>query len=220
MPHTSPSPCVVFDFDGTLVDSAPGILTAMGLALEAHGMAPKVALEPGIIGPPLLKTLSLVSGKNDDATLATLAASFKQHYDGQGYRDTVAYDGIDQALRELHSYGTRLMLATNKRGAPTRLILDYLDWVSLFDAVYCLDEYPDCANKGSMLARLIAERELVPANTHYVGDTDGDRQAAQANRMPFVYVTWGYGSEPAASNDAACTHTAEELSAYLLRHSR
>lgn len=199
MTDKSLPPCVVFDFDGTLVDSAPGILTAMSLVLKEHGITPRVALEPGIIGPPLLKTLALISGKDDDDALASLAASFKRHYDGQGYRDTVPYEGIDQVLRELKAAGMALMLATNKRGAPTRLILDYLDWTTLFDAVYCLDEYPDCENKGAMLGRLISDQGLIPAATHYVGDTDGDRQAATQNQMPFVYVLWGYGGNSATS---------------------
>lgn len=210
-------PCVVFDFDGTLVDSAPGILTAMGLALKEHNIPPRVALEPGIIGPPLLKTLALISGTNDDAILTALAASFKRHYDGYGYRETVPYDGIDQTLRELKAAGMTLMLATNKRGAPTRLILDYLDWVAVFDAVYCLDEYPDCKNKEGMLTRLLLEQNLAPASSPYVGDTDGDRLAAQANGMPFVYVMWGYGGPNQAHMDFASASSPANLPACLER---
>lgn len=208
---TSPKPatCIVFDFDGTLVDSAPGILTAMNLVLQEHGIEPQVALEPGIIGPPLLKTLALISGKDDEQTLAALAASFKRHYDGQGYRHTVPYDGIDQVLRGLKGNGCQLMLATNKRGTPTKLILDYLDWRNLFDSVYCLDEHAECAGKGSMLAKLLGEHNLRSSATVYVGDTEGDRQAAASNEMPFIYVNWGYGGR--GMPQAKCLDTPREL---------
>ncbi|HEY6896842.1 MAG TPA: HAD hydrolase-like protein [Rhodocyclaceae bacterium] len=207
--------CVVFDFDGTLVDSARGILTGMALALQSHHITPRVALEPGIIGPPLLQTLRLISGLEDDTALGALAAEFKRCYDGGGYRNTDPYPGVTGALQELHAYGTPLYLATNKRGTPTRLILDHLGWAPLFSAVYCLDECVDCADKAAMLARLLSSRALAAPNALYVGDTDSDARAAAANGMPYIHVAWGYGGDE--TNIGTLCSSPEELPALALR---
>lgn len=186
--------CIVFDFDGTLVDSARGILAAMAQALDTQTLKPQAALEPGIIGPPLLQTLRLLSGLEDGTRLAALAAEFKRCYDGGGYRDTDPYAGVDDVLRHLNELGIELLLATNKRGVPTRLILDHLGWTPLFNDVYCLDEHRDCPDKTAMLGCLFRNRPLSAANTPYVGDTEGDAQAATRNGMPFILAEWGYGA--------------------------
>jgi phosphoglycolate phosphatase len=211
------SACVVFDFDGTLVDSARGILTGMALALQSHGLATKVPLEPGIIGPPLLQTLRLISGLEDDAALAALATEFKRCYDGGGYRDTDPYPGVATALQRLHEQGIPLYLATNKRGTPTRLILDHLGWTPLFSAVYCLDECADCADKAAMLGRLLRSCALRARDVLYVGDTDGDARAAAANGMSYVHVAWGYGADAVDTITGTICDSPEELPALALR---
>lgn len=185
---------VVFDLDGTLVDSAAGILKSMGDALLNRGMEPKVALTSEIIGPPLMKTLALVSGADEPQLLAELAADFKRQYDSTGYQSSLPYPGISDALKELFDQGVKLHIATNKRGTPTRLLLDYLNWANLFDSVYCLDELEQCADKGQMLELLLAEQDIPALTTLYVGDTEGDAVAAKSNQIPFLHAAWGYGN--------------------------
>ena len=199
---------VIFDFDGTLVDSAPGILAGMARALAACGLEPRIPLVPQIIGPPLTQTLALASGIDTPAVLMQLAAEFKRFYDLEAYRDTLPYAGIDGALHELVLTGIPLHIATNKRGHPTRLILDHLGWTTLFESVYCLDECPECSEKGDMLGKLIGERSLAPRITLYVGDTDGDAIAAKANQLHFLHAAWGYGRSGAeVGADCICNST-------------
>jgi phosphoglycolate phosphatase len=186
---------VAFDFDGTLIDSAPSILSGMRYALDKNKIPPIVPLDPDIIGPPLRITLSRISGSTDASLLTQLIADFKHGYDSSGFRDTVAYQGIPELLNRLHGDGCRLYLATNKRGIPTRLILDYLGWHSWFSAVYCLDEHPDCIDKTQLLGKLLLENRLVPSTTPYVGDTESDASAAIHHHMPYLHVAWGYGRQ-------------------------
>jgi phosphoglycolate phosphatase len=186
---------IAFDFDGTLIDSAPAILSGMRYALEKNKIAPTIPLEPGIIGPPLGITLSRISGSTDQSLLTQLIADFKHGYDSSGLRDTVAYQGIPELLDHLHHKGYRLYLATNKRGIPTRLILDYLRWHPWFSAVYCLDEHPNCADKTQLLGKLLLENGLIPSVTPYVGDTESDASAAIHHHMPYLHVAWGYGQQ-------------------------
>lgn len=210
---SKPAPrAIAFDFDGTLVDSAPGILSGMALALEKNQIQPAVPLDAGIIGPPLRATLALVSGQEDDALLDRLVADFKQCYDGSGYRATAPYPGIGAALAQLVERGHALYLATNKRGTPTRLILDHFGWTPLFSAVYALDEHADCADKKQMLAKMLADHHLSASTTPYVGDTDADAAAARHNGMPYIHVAWGYGENPA---QGSICHNGAELASLL-----
>lgn len=209
---------VVFDLDGTLVDSAAGILKSMTEALSTKGFEAKVAMTPDIIGPPLMKTLALVAGTDAPEVLAELAAEFKRQYDGMGYRSTEPYPGVGESLRQLRDHGVKLHIATNKRGVPTRLLLDHLDWADFFHSVYCLDEYQQCADKAQMLALLLAEQSIHPTATVYVGDTEGDAIAAKSNQVPFLHASWGYGANQlSAPADYVCDD-AKELAALLHKH--
>lgn len=190
---------VLFDLDGTLIDSAPAILASYRDAFAAAGRSPAVPIDEGIVGPPLRETLELLAGSTDDTLLDTLAAHFKASYDSTGYRRTAAYTGVGDMLARLAAGGCRLAIATNKRLHPTRLILEHLGWSGHFDAVYALDLFaPRLPDKAAMIARLLADRGIPPAEAVYVGDRREDGESADANRLPFFAATWGYGSLSAA----------------------
>lgn len=186
---------VLFDLDGTLIDSAPAILASYREAFAAAGRTPVIPIDAGIVGPPLLETLELLTGSTDAALLDELAAHFKASYDTTGFRQTAAYDGVGDMLARLSAAGCRLAIATNKRLHPTRLILDHLGWAGHFDAVYALDLFqPRLPDKAAMIARLIADRGIPRDAAVYVGDRSEDGESADANRLPFLAATWGYGS--------------------------
>ncbi len=149
---------VLFDLDGTLIDSAPAILASFRQAFETTGVAPARSIDEDIIGPPLMEALALLCDSTDPALLERLAAAFKAGYDTSGYRATQAYAGVGEMLRELRAGGQRLSIATNKRILPTRLILDHLGWRDLFEAVYALDLFePRLPHKAAMVGRLLAD---------------------------------------------------------------
>lgn len=190
---------VLFDLDGTLIDSAPAILASYRETFAAAGRAPAVPIDEGIVGPPLLETLELLAGSTNAALVGELAAHFKASYDTAGYRRTAAYDGVGDMLTRLAAGGCRLAIATNKRLHPTRLILEHLGWAGHFDAVYALDmSEPRLPDKAAMIARLLADRGIPREAAVYVGDRSEDGEAADANRLPFLAATWGYGSLDAA----------------------
>lgn len=186
---------VLFDLDGTLIDSAPAILASYRDAFAAAGRTPAIAIESGIVGPPLLETLEMLSGSDDPALIATLAQGFKASYDSRGYRQTAAYAGVGDMLARLKAGGCRLSIATNKRLHPTRLILAHLGWSSHFEAVYALDLFePRLQDKAAMIARLLADLDIAREEAVYVGDRSEDGLSANANQLPFLAATWGYGS--------------------------
>lgn len=147
---------VLFDLDGTLIDSAPAILASYRDAFAAAGRAAVVPIDASIVGPPLLETLQVLAGTTDAAVIEPLAAGFKASYDSNGYRQTAAYDGVGEMLQRLADAGCTLSIATNKRLLPTRLILEHLGWADHFAAVYALDLFePRLPNKAAMIARLM-----------------------------------------------------------------
>lgn len=184
---------LLFDLDGTLVDSAPSILAGFAAVAQRHGFAPRVPLDSGLIGPPLLPTLQRFSGIDEPAAVQDMAATFTAWYDTQGYRQTVVYAGIDDALRALAQRAT-LHIVTNKRILPTRLILDHLGWRERFASICSPDAFdPALPSKAAVLCRVLAAHGISPAHALYVGDRTEDGEAATANALAFVWAGWGYG---------------------------
>lgn len=117
---------VLFDLDGTLIDSAPAILASYRDAFEAAGRKPACPIDASIIGPPLTETLELLAGDCDKVLIDHLAEQFKRSYDRSGYRQTSAFDGIPAMLARLKGSGLSMSIATNKRLHPAHLILRHL----------------------------------------------------------------------------------------------
>jgi phosphoglycolate phosphatase len=185
---------LVFDFDGTLIDSAPGILDAFAAALQETGIVAQVPLDSNLIGPPLQETLMRLSGSDDVAVIGTLTERFKQHYDNSGVAATHAYPGITAMLDHFAQSGAVMHIATNKRLGVTHSILEHLGWQGRFDSVYALDMVePRLQGKTQLLAKQISEQQLDPAATIYIGDKREDGEAAGANALEFFYASWGYG---------------------------
>lgn len=185
---------LIFDFDGTLVDSGPGILHTLSLVLSARGLQPQLPLTRDLIGPPLPVTLRKLAGDVEPVLLDALVTEFKALYDTQGVKVTQPYAGIVDTITALATAGRRLHLATNKREVPTLILLQQLGLMPYFTSVYCLDSRsPGFANKGAMLQSQLVEQGLLASESLYIGDTNHDEQAAAAANLPFVAVGWGYG---------------------------
>jgi phosphoglycolate phosphatase len=193
---------IVFDLDGTLVDSAPEIVAAMEASWHevVGGPFPTAAFR---IGPPLLAIVRALGPELDAAQQERIAAAFRARYDASDFDRTVPYAGVREALEELAGRGERLAVATNKRWAPTRLILARR-FPGRFPHVACVDGVsPDDGtrpgDKPAMLRWLM--RALPAERVILVGDTSGDVAAARAVGARAVAVTWGY--EASASLSAA-----------------
>ncbi|MFD2110538.1 HAD family hydrolase [Thiorhodococcus fuscus] len=185
---------LLFDLDGTLIDSSASILAAMSGALTREGIDPVVPLDESLIGPPLRQTLSRITDCGDLEVIERLAAHFREVYDTVGYRQTRVYPGVDDSLCTLAASGSRMFIVTNKRIYPTRLILEMLGWTDLFSGIYTLDSVsPAAASKGVLIAQLMREHSILAHDACLIGDTPEDAQAAHDNGLRFVGVSWGYG---------------------------
>jgi phosphoglycolate phosphatase len=208
-----PAKHIIFDFDGTLIDSSPAILKTLELVLRAHGVAPIRPLARDLIGPPLLATLQSCSGVTDAQLLEHMADAFRSSYDTDGIRSTEVYAGISAVLRQLLAEGRGLHLATNKRQRPTLLLLEHFGWQAWFESVYCIDSRtPPYPTKGDMLVMQLKEQKLDAGDTIYAGDTAHDEKAAADAGLRFLAVGWGYGvGEQSVSAKARVVHSAPDL---------
>jgi phosphoglycolate phosphatase len=198
-----PITTIVFDLDGTLIDSSRSILAGFAAAFAELGRVPVVALEPGIIGPPLKETLAQLAGTADPAVIEPLAEGFKRHYDTEGYKATEVFPGVPQMLSALAARYP-LYIATNKRIGPTRSIIGHLGWSGHFRELHALDSFaPPAKSKREMIARILSGNGFDPAATLYVGDRDEDEHAATGNGLPFAMACWGYGLQAATEGQSA-----------------
>lgn len=194
MTRLAPPAAILFDLDGTLIDSAPSILATFRLVLDEAGLTPQVPLDATLIGPPLRQTLMKITGLAAGAELEGLAASFQRIYDSDGYRATRIYPGVEALIAALAASDVPLAIATNKRRTPTLKILQHFGWERFFRLVGTLDTpIPPHADKAALIRSLLDELGSPAAASLYLGDKHEDGAAAAANAIPFVGVAWGYG---------------------------
>lgn len=185
---------VIFDLDGTLIDSQKSILKSIELSLNKVGINSVIPLSENLIGPPLNETLILICGTNDLEIISAVSKNFKEIYDAHGYKESICYPGVEELLDKLIDQGYSISLATNKRKIPTKKILDKFNWESYFSYIYTIDSGPNIyESKTQMLCSMLKETGIQHQQALYVGDRYEDYVAATANKLKCALVNWGYG---------------------------
>ena len=186
----------IFDLDGTLVDSLPGIGWSIQTALAACGVACLVPDLKPLIGPPIRAILAALSGSEDPALLDRLERAFRSSYDSEGWRKTVLQPGAAGTLEELRRRGIALWLVTNKPRFSTELILRELGMEGLFQEAVCRDSRtPPFSSKAEMVLDLLERRGLERRGCLLIGDTLEDARAASCAGVSCALVPHGYGGE-------------------------
>lgn len=189
---------VVFDLDGTLIDSAPDIHAASNRIMAELGhpplSLPEVQAYVGKGLPNLVARLLEHHGQAPDGPLlAPTIARFETEY-LTAHSLTHPYPGVIAALDALQAKGAALGLCTNKPIAPTRAVLDHLNLTPRFAAILGGDSLPIRKPDPEHLhatARLINRPRLI-----YVGDSEVDAECARAAQVPFLLFTKGYRKAP------------------------
>jgi phosphoglycolate phosphatase len=208
---------LVFDLDGTLVDSAPDIAAAVN-GLFAELSLPEVEI-PAIrrmIGdgaPVLLERALLHVGAAHKA--ADLMARFSVHYGENAVRLTKVYPEVMQTLAALHDAGCRLGVCTNKPIGPTRALLAAFGLDSLIEAVIGGDSLPQRKPQPEPLLTVIRALGGTPGRAVLIGDSAVDLACADAAGVPAIIIPSGYGMTPPQAKVIAASFA--ELPALLAR---
>lgn len=192
---------VIFDLDGTLIDSAPAIHALSNAVLTARGFAPLTRDEvQGFVGkgvPHLVRSLLARHGQDPDGPLfAPVQADLLARYETEVEGNTL-YPGVAEALAELSAQGCALAIATNKPLRPALAVLRHAGLAGLFPVVLGGDSLPNRKPDPAMLHE--ARRRLGRAPALYVGDSEVDAEAAANAGWPFLLFTEGYRKSPVAA---------------------
>jgi phosphoglycolate phosphatase len=191
---------IVFDLDGTLVDTGPDLTDALNHALVSLGRPPvPEAAVRDMVGSGALKLIErglAHSGEDAVALRDALLPRFLEHYAANIAVRSRPYPGCEAALDALGAAGCRLAICTNKRTDLSRLLVDALGWGGRFAAILGSDAVPARKPDPGHLTATIAAAGGDPADALFVGDTHFDSQAAQAAGIPFIAVAFGFSAEP------------------------
>ena len=185
---------VLFDLDGTLVDSLPGIQSTISETLSELLPSEKVNNIRKFIGPPVAQVFKRILGDIEKQTLDALVEDFRTKYDDHGWRKTTSYKGVNKTISDMSKSGLKSFVVTNKPILPTKLILEDLGLISFFQDVVAPDSRKrNFKSKTDMVVHVIEKHALDPKKTIIVGDSVDDSQAAQSLQLGFVAATYGYG---------------------------
>jgi phosphoglycolate phosphatase len=207
---------VVFDLDGTLVDTAPDLINALNTVFTREHLPP-LGYEQGraMIGGGARRMIERALGLGGRPVLAgdldRMFAAFVEHYSAHIADRSRPFPGLDAALDRLTHDGCRLAVCTNKLESLSRLLLDTLGLAARFAAICGQETFGVQKPDPDMLIRTIAAAGGQPGRSVMVGDSVTDIATARAAAVPVVAVDFGYTDRPVAelSPDRVISHFSE-----------
>ncbi len=199
---------VIFDCDGTLVDSQHAIVAAMGEAFAGEGLAvPPRERIVGVVGLSLgIAIARLVPEEDDPDRVDRLAEAYKLAFQGLRRRPDHAeplYPGVREALARLAARGDVLGIATGKSVRGVNGVLEREGIAGLFATIQTADTHPSKPHPSMILAAM-EEAGATPAETVMIGDTTYDIEMARSAGAAAIGVAWGY--HPTAALHGAGAH--------------
>lgn len=191
---------VIFDLDGTLTDSAAGVVSSFRHALNHVGASvPGGELAGALVGPPMHHTLAAMGlgDRIDDAI-----AAYRADYTARGWRMNSVFDGIGPLLADLRAADVRLAVATSKAEPTARRVLTYFGLADHFAVIAGASVDGVRSTKEDVLAHALAQLAPLPDRVLMVGDRSHDVHGAAAHGIDTVLVGWGYGQQDVIDDTA------------------
>ena len=213
-----PYTCVLFDLDGTIADSAPGITACLAQTFEQLGMpipSPAKLLE--FVGPPILESFEELAGMTPVEATAALAI-YRGHYLEHGVGNVSIYPGLADVLRRIHESPMALSLATSKPESLARMALTSLGVIQYLDVLTgASEDEVRCANADVVAEALVRLRSIGAdvSRPIMIGDRFYDVEGAAAHNVPTIFVEWGYGSPAEQVGTVGVAATADDLATLL-----
>ncbi len=202
-----------FDLDGTLTDSADGIINSVIFAVATYGIeeTDREALK-AFVGPPLLESLMNRYGFSKEEAEEAVAR-FRVRFSSVGIFENSLYDGIPAVLEQVKARGDRVILATSKPEVFARRILDHFDLTQYFDYICGADLAENKRMEKEEVLRYALETSGAdPKDSYMIGDRKYDMESGKKLGLSTVGVLYGYGSREeldTAGADAICATVAD-----------
>lgn len=211
--------CILFDLDGTIADSAPGITASLGYMFAELGLpVPTPAELLKWVGPPILDSFRDLAGMTPEEAAVALAI-YRQHYLEHSAKGSPLFPGVTEVLKAIHQSGIPLALATSKPEFPASVILDFGNLTQYFRVISgsSIDEIRSA--KKDVIAEALNRFEMIGVDFSrpvMVGDRSYDVDGAAAHGIPTIFVEWGYGSPEEAALAIHSVATPAQLIPLLL----
>lgn len=211
---------VLFDLDGTLTDSAPGIINSIRYALEKHGFeVPEEKELRKFVGPPLKEQFQKVFGLSD-AEGAEMVASYREYYGTKGIFENRVYEGIPEMLSRLQEAGVRIMIATSKPEKYARVIAEHFGFAKYFEYIggACMDGAR--TDKYEVIEHVLDTCKVTDRDCVVMaGDRSHDMAGAKKAGIHSLGVLYGYGSREELERAGAqlIAGTPQEAAEMILR---
>ena len=183
---------IIFDFDGTLVDSEQAIYQCFQSITKQLAPNRLEYAKNILIGPPLSDTASEILGPEHQDLLDEFVQLFIDMHDEQIIQHTKPYPNVIKVLKKLYEKKISMALATNKRLAPTQKLINHFGWSDYFQFIECSDSQNEMRNKDAMIQDII-NQNISFQGSYFIGDTVNDGLSANLNQLPFIKACYGYG---------------------------
>ena len=210
---------LLFDLDGTLVDSVPDLCDALNEVLHEHGYGKlsQEAVRPMVgdgVAPLVIRGFAACGGGETEARAAL--PHYIALYQANATRRSLLYPGVRESLVELRRQGYGTAVCTNKLQGATLAVLRGFGIGDLFDGVAGGDRYPVKKPDPGHLLTLIAELGGDPARAAMIGDSENDAASAHAAGLPLILMRYGYARiDPAELGPQKLLDHFDELPAAL-----
>lgn len=214
-----PYTCVLFDLDGTIVDSAPGITATLAYTFEQLGHpvpSPSQLLE--FVGPPILESFQELAGMTLPESHQALAV-YRERYLEHGVGNVTIYPGLADLLQALKASPVAVSLATSKPESLARIALTSLGVIQHLDVLTGASEDEVRSAKADVVEEALVRLDSFGADISrpvMIGDRFYDVEGAAAHNVPTIFVEWGYGSPAEQVGTVAAVSDAAQLHELLL----
>ena len=199
---------LIFDLDGTLLDSKAGILSSLEYVLKRNAPEFLPFLDQSIIGPPIRKILE--GFVTNPQVVSMLSKEFRSHYDSYGYLETRLFKGVLDGLKKISKLP--LYVSTNKPEKVTSKVLSKLEIDFFFNEVVSIDSH-SYASKSDIVR--IIKNKTNSKKIVVIGDSLDDYYSAIDNDCDFIFCSYGYGSYPDNTPDVKSVASPLELFNFL-----
>jgi phosphoglycolate phosphatase len=212
--------CILFDLDGTITDSAPGIVHRLAMTLAEMGApVPSNADLLRWVGPPILDSFRDFAGFTPEQSAHALEIYRRLVSEVGPYNESAVYPGMAGLIERLHGRGIPLAVSSSKPESQVVPILEHFGLASFFTVICGASDDETRSAKADVVAEALRRLDETGVDTSrivLVGDRIHDVEGAAAHGIPAIIVEWGYGSPAEAADAMAIVHSTDQLASLLI----